>query len=95
MVVAGASVEHAGYDRNVDEKISDALLSQARRVLPVLEKVRPVDVWTGLRPKSDALHVEHWRDTALFLAYGHYRNGILLAPTTAETIATGLAKDAA
>src|SRR5690242_9692947 len=32
MVVAGASVEHAGYDRNVDERISDALLSEARRV---------------------------------------------------------------
>ncbi len=93
MVVAGASVEHAGYDRNVDEKISDALLSQARRVLPVLEKVRPLDVWTGLRPKSDVLHVERWQDTALFLAYGHYRNGILLAPTTAETIVTALAKD--
>jgi glycine oxidase len=86
MVVAGASVEHVGFDRGVDEKISEALLMQSRRVLPVLEKVRPADIWTGFRPKSDALHVGRWQDTAVFLAYGHYRNGILLAPTTADTI---------
>lgn len=86
MLVAGASVEHAGYSRDVDESIGSGLADRARRVLPVLEKVSPVDVWTGLRPKSDALHVERWRDTGLFLAYGHYRNGILLAPSTAAQV---------
>jgi glycine oxidase len=90
MIVAGASVEHVGYNRGIDEAVSGDLLSRTRRVLPVLEKLHPVDVWTGFRPKSDALHVERWKETALFLAYGHYRNGILLAPTTAETIVTEL-----
>jgi hypothetical protein len=32
------------------------------------------------------LHVERWGDTAVFLAYGHYRNGILLAATTAARV---------
>jgi glycine oxidase len=86
MMVAGASVEHVGFHRGIDESISETLLARSRRVLPVLEKVRPVDIWTGFRPKSDALHVERWHDTTLFLAYGHYRNGILLAPTTAKRI---------
>lgn len=89
-IVAGASVEHVGYDRAIDEAVSEDLLSRTRRVLPVLEKLRPVDVWTGFRPKSDVLHVGRWKDTSLFLAYGHYRNGILLAPTTAETVVTEL-----
>lgn len=83
MVVGGASVEHVGFQRDIDESVSDSLIARIRRVLPVLEKVQPVDVWTGFRPKSDCLHVERWRDTAVFLAYGHYRNGILLAATTA------------
>jgi glycine oxidase len=86
ILVAGASVEHVGFHRAIDESISERLLEHGRRVLPVLEKVRPVDIWTGFRPKSDALHVERWHDTPLFLAYGHYRNGILLAPTTARRI---------
>jgi glycine oxidase len=86
MVVAGASVEHVGYQRGIDETVSEALLGRARRMLPVLEKLRPVDVWTGFRPQSDALHIERWKDTALFLAYGHFRNGILLAPVTADSI---------
>jgi glycine oxidase len=86
MVVAGASVEHVGFRRAIDESVSDDLIARIRRVLPVLEKVQPVDVWTGFRPKSDGLHVERWRDTALFLAYGHYRNGILLAATTAARV---------
>jgi glycine oxidase len=90
-VVAGASVEHVGYEREVDEAVWRPLLTRIRRVLPVLEKVRPVEVWTGLRPKSDAMHIGAWKDMPLFLAYGHYRNGILLAPVTAERIAQALA----
>ena len=90
MVVVGASVEHVGYRREVDETVWEPLLSRATRVLPVLEKLRPVDIWTGFRPQSDALHVERWKGTSLFLAYGHFRNGILLAPTTAESIAKEL-----
>jgi glycine oxidase len=92
MIVAGASVEHVGYQRGIDETVSEALLSRVRRMLPVLEKLRPVDVWTGFRPQSDRLRVERWKETALFLAYGHFRNGILLAPTTAERIARALAR---
>lgn len=86
MVVAGASVEHVGFDRGIDERVSGSLIARIRRVLPVLEKVQPVDVWTGFRPKSDGLHVEQWGNTAVFLAYGHYRNGILLAATTAARV---------
>jgi len=92
MLVIGASVEHVGYRREVDETVSEGLLSRARRILPVLEKLRPVDIWTGFRPKSDALHVQRYNDTGLFLAYGHYRNGILLAPTTADQIRDSILK---
>jgi glycine oxidase len=85
-VIAGASVEHVGFDRGVDEAVSQALLDRVRRILPVLEKLSPTDIWTGFRPQSTALQLGRWESSPLFLAYGHFRNGILLAPATAELL---------
>jgi glycine/D-amino acid oxidase-like deaminating enzyme len=42
----------------------------------------------GFRPQSDALHLGRWQNGPLYLAYGHYRNGILLAPLTAACVST-------
>lgn len=85
-VVAGSSTEHVGFERAIDASVSEQLFRQVTRVLPVLEKVMAVDVWTGFRPKADRLYLEPWHSDILFLAYGHYRNGILLAPASADRI---------
>lgn len=85
-VVAGSSTEHVGFERAIDASVSEQLFRQVARVLPVLEKVMAVDVWTGFRPKADRLYLEPWHSDILFLAYGHYRNGILLAPASADRI---------
>jgi glycine/D-amino acid oxidase-like deaminating enzyme len=84
--VAGSSTEHVGFERAINSAVSEQLFRQVTRVLPVLEKVQAVDVWTGFRPSSDKLHIEAWHRNNLFLAYGHYRNGILLAPATADRL---------
>jgi glycine oxidase len=87
LLIAGASVEHVGFDREVRSEITAELAQEAAFVFPHLGETTPTESWVGFRPASDALHIEAWHSTRLHLAYGHYRNGILLAPVTAKRIA--------
>jgi glycine oxidase len=87
LVVAGASVEHAGFDRHVDTAIVSRLAADAGFVLPHLIDIPPTETWIGFRPASDELHIGRWHSSQIYLAYGHYRNGILLAPLTAYRLA--------
>lgn len=88
LLIAGASVERVGFDRSVSDTIARELASAAAFVFPHLGETTPSEIWVGFRPGSNALHIEAWHSKRLYLAYGHYRNGILLAPVTAKRIAT-------
>lgn len=96
-VVIGATVEEAGFDDRVTPAGIDDLLAAARRFLPGLAG-RPLDsTWAGLRPGTpDGLPIigEDPRIAGLVYATGHYRNGILLAPLTAECVAALVAGEA-
>lgn len=87
MLIAGASVEHVGFNRDLDQRIISDLASAAGFVLPHLQDTAPSEKWIGFRPGSDDLHLGAWHSERLYLAYGHYRNGILLAPITARDLA--------
>ncbi len=86
LMIAGASVEHVGFDREVSRAITDQLAEQAGFVFPHLAETTPSEAWVGLRPGGSQLQLGSWRSPQLYLAYGHYRNGILLAPVTARQI---------
>lgn len=90
--VAGTSSEQAGFDRTLDPKILLDIHSRAASVLPPLADCHPVESWLGFRPAidSDRPAVGRAADTSLWLAYGHYRNGILMAPATAQHLARGI-----
>ncbi len=94
LLIAGASVEHAGWDRSIEPAVAESLAREAAFVLPHLAETSPTESWIGFRPASDELHVGPWHSKHLFLAYGHYRNGILLAPITAQTVAREVACEA-
>lgn len=87
LLIVGSSIEHAGFDRALRPEIVAGLREQAGFLLPHLNEVEPTDAWIGFRPHSERLHIEAWHSERLYLAYGHYRNGILLAPVTAKKIA--------
>ncbi len=84
LLIVGASVEHAGFDRETRPDVIASLAAEAGFILPHLRDTTPSEAWAGFRPSSDALHVGSWNSLRLYLAYGHYRNGILLAPSTAR-----------
>jgi glycine oxidase len=87
--IAGTSSEHAGFDRAVDLAITSEIHSRAAQILPVLAGLAPEERWLGFRPaaEADTPVVGRAHDHPLWLAYGHYRNGILMAPATAERVA--------
>jgi glycine oxidase len=87
-IVAGSTLEDVGFDKSLTaggiRKILDATIELA----PKIADARIVETWTGLRPGSpDNLPIIGPTDIeGLFIATGHYRNGILLAPVTAKIV---------
>ena len=90
--IAGASSEDAGFDRILDPAIVSGIQMRAAELVPVLDGRQPDATWLGFRPAvdGDVPVLGRAGDTALWLAYGHYRNGILLAPETARRIAAAI-----
>jgi glycine oxidase len=90
--VIGATVEDAGFDTSVRTEDLRRLRVMAAELVPQIgsEADAPmVEAWAGLRPATaDFLPVlgPCERD-GHFIASGHYRNGILLAPATAVVLA--------
>ena len=87
-IVAGTSTEHAGFDRTIDDRIIEGIRVRASQLMPELKAMQPSDKWVGFRPgiETGIPAIGRIEGTRIWTAYGHYRNGILLAPDTAERI---------
>jgi glycine oxidase len=96
-LIVGATSEEQGFDTAVTAGGVHELLREAYRLLPDIAEMELIDSMAGLRPGTpDNLPlIGAGAIDGLILATGHYRNGILLAPLTAETIADLLAGDGA
>ena len=89
-LLAGSTSERVGFDKRVTDEGAVSIKSMAFEIAPGLESAAMVDSWAGFRPHApDDLPVlgPAGDIDGLFYATGHYRNGILLAPITAEIIA--------
>jgi glycine oxidase len=88
-VVVGASSEEAGFDRRPRAGAVHDLLRDAQALVPAVAEMQFLEVRTGLRPGTpdNAPVVGATAVDGLLLATGHYRNGILLAPVTADGVA--------
>jgi glycine oxidase len=87
-ILAGASVEYVGFDKNVTAGALEQMLSSALELAPDLANARIDETWAGLRPDSpDHLPILGPTDIdGLLIATGHFRSGILLTPVTAQLI---------
>jgi glycine oxidase len=87
-VVVGATIEDRGFDATVTQAATEQLLRDATRLVPEIADLEIADVSAGLRPAMpDGRPLIGELENGLLVATGHYRNGILLAPVTAEAIA--------
>jgi glycine oxidase len=87
-IVVGSTVEYAGFHKATTAGGLHALLQAAIKLVPGLSSFEIAESWCGLRPDTPD-HLPVLGPSAienLYLATGHFRNGILLAPITAELI---------
>ncbi|MBV8688812.1 MAG: glycine oxidase ThiO [Candidatus Eremiobacteraeota bacterium] len=91
-LLVGATVEDCGFDTRVTASGIYTLLDAVIKALPALKDFSITETWAGLRPGTPdgkpfigPTPLERY-----FVATGHFRNGILLAPITATLIADAL-----
>ena len=96
-LLIGATVEEVGFERRVTARGIAQLLDAALQLAPVLNDIPLETSWAGLRPTSpDGLPILGTGPIEnLSYATGHGRNGILLAPRTAQLMVGHLLRDAA
>jgi glycine oxidase len=92
-VLVGATVEDAGFDERATVAGVRDLLEAACDLVPRIWTAAFRGARVGLRPAvPDELPVigVSGRDRRLMYATGHYRNGVLLAPLTAQLVADAM-----
>lgn len=96
-VVIGATEINGDRSLNTDERRLRGLRAAADAAFPALEDAREISRWAGLRPATvDGAPVIGAAPDfpGAYYALGHYRNGILLAPSTADALVALIADGA-
>ncbi len=87
-LIVGATTEEKGFDTELTAGGMLALLEAAWRLIPAIEELSLGESWVGHRPGSrdDAPILGNGPVAGLVYATGHHRNGVLLAPVTADAV---------
>jgi glycine oxidase len=88
-MLIGATAEEAGFNKQTVSETIQKLRQAALDLVPQLAEARILEAWAGLRPGTpDGLPILGATPTpGYFVATGHFRDGILLAPVTARVMA--------
>ena len=89
-ILVGSTVEEVGFRTGPTPRGVGWLIERATALVPLLADLPLVETWAGFRPGTpDHLPVIGVDPDlrGLYYATGHFRNGILLAPLTAQTLA--------
>jgi glycine oxidase ThiO len=87
-IAVGATIEDVGFDKRVDLDVIQKMHQAAAVLVPQLGQARIHEDWAGLRPGTpDKLPILGETPVeGYFFATGHYRDGIMLAPITAQVM---------
>ncbi|MEK7266783.1 MAG: glycine oxidase ThiO [Pseudomonadota bacterium] len=95
-IVIGATEVPDDWSLNTDERRVGNLRAGAMAVIPALEDAPEISRWAGLRPATcdgaPIIGPAPEGPDGLHYALGHYRNGVLLAPATADALAASIQK---
>ena len=88
-ILVGSTLEEAGFDVRTTAAAREELWHAAIEILPALAQY-PIEAhWAGLRPGTPTgipYIGRHPRFENLWLCTGHYRNGLTMAPASAELV---------
>jgi glycine oxidase len=89
-ILAGSTVEYAGFDKNTTADGGAQLAGFARGLLPPLRNCSIERHWAGLRPGSPQgipCIGRHPELGNLYFNCGHFRNGLVMGPASARLLA--------
>jgi len=89
LILAGSTLEYVGFNRETTAAARELLAGQALQLVPALSECPIVNHWSGLRPGTPAgvpYICEHPEIEGLYLNTGHYRNGVVMAPASAQLL---------
>ena len=89
LVLAGSTLEYAGYNKETTEDARKTLTEKALKLMPALSTYSIIRHWAGLRPGTSTSIPyigEHPEIHGLFVNTGHFRNGVVMAPASAQLL---------
>jgi glycine oxidase len=94
LAIAGTTAEKAGFDRTITDGAVAGVIAGVEALWPGFAVGAETQSWLGFRPASESgePHIGQFEDTPLWMAYGHFRNGILMAPATAARLTSEITR---
>jgi glycine oxidase len=89
-ILVGSSVEHSGFDKSTTEQTKHKLKNFAFELFPKLKDFFLIAHWAGLRPGTEhgIPYIDnHPEIENLSINAGHFRNGLTMAPASAQLMA--------
>ena len=94
--IAGSTMERVGFTPGTTAEGIAKVSSAGEEICPALASARPVSAWSGFRPVTpDLLPIvgPDPESPRIIYATGHSRNGVLLAPLTADIVTNLIFED--
>jgi len=86
-ILVGSTMEDVGFDKNITDEAREELEETARKLVPLLANAKIEKHWSGLRPGSPSgipFIGQHPDVKDLYINAGHFRNGVVMAPASAQ-----------
>jgi glycine oxidase len=93
LVLAGSTLEYEGYHKETTESARQELIEKAVELVPALAAYPVIKHWAGLRPGTETgvpYIGEHHEINGLYVNSGHFRNGVVMAPASAQLLVDGM-----
>jgi len=91
-LLVGSTIERVGFDKSLTLEGMQSILGGLQQFSSALSRCSFLEAWAGFRPYSRTGHpiLGPTSIGGLYIATGHFRHGILLAPVTARLLADSL-----
>ncbi len=94
-LIGGGSVDDVGFEQGVEQTTVDSIREEMNRMVPAAANRSTAYAWSGFRPYSEDLKPvigQVPNQEKIFVAAGHFKKGVMMAPVTGKIIADLITK---